>query len=54
MGQIITFPIDYGLNNAVGHWVDLSEMALAAIGQCVHHTTIFKMNVESYRQRDAD
>lgn len=28
-------------------------MALAAVDRLVHHATIFKMNVESYRRRSA-
>lgn len=33
MGQIITFPLDYVLDNAVEHRVDLPKASLGPIGQ---------------------
>ena len=43
-------------NQPFGEWGKVfpdQAMTLAAIDRLVHHTTIFEMNVESYRRRAA-
>ena len=43
-------------NQAFGQWGKVfpdKAMTLAAIDRLVHHATIFEMNVESYRAREA-
>ena len=43
-------------NQAFGQWGRVfpdQAMTLAAIDRLVHHATIFEMNVESYRAREA-
>ena len=43
-------------NQAFGQWGKIfpdQAMTLAAIDRLVHHASIFEMNVESYRRREA-
>ena len=43
-------------NQPFGEWTNVfpnAAMTLAAVGRLVHHATILKMNVESYRRRAA-
>ena len=43
-------------NQPFGEWGKVfpdPAMTLAAVDRLVHHATIFEMNVESYRRRDA-
>ena len=43
-------------NQPFGEWGKIfpdPAMTLAAVDRLVHHATIFEMNVESYRRRDA-
>ena len=43
-------------NQPFGEWGKVfpdQAMTLAAIDRLVHHSTIFEMNVESYRRREA-
>jgi len=43
-------------NQPFGEWGKVfpdQAMTLAAIDRLVHHSTIFEMNVESYRRRSA-
>ena len=43
-------------NQPFGEWGKIfpdQAMTLAAIDRLVHHATIFEMNVESYRRREA-
>jgi len=43
-------------NQPFGDWGNIfpsQAMTLAAIDRLVHHATIFEMNVESYRRREA-
>ncbi len=43
-------------NQAFGAWGKIfpdQAMTLAAVDRLVHHATIFEMNVESYRRREA-
>ena len=43
-------------NQPFGEWTSVfpdTAMTLAAVDRLVHHSTIFEMNVESYRRRAA-
>ena len=43
-------------NQPFGEWTSVfsdAAMTLAAVDRLVHHSTIFEMNVESYRRRAA-
>jgi DNA replication protein DnaC len=43
-------------NHPFGEWTSVfpdAAMTLAAVDRLVHHSTIFEMNVESYRRRVA-
>jgi DNA replication protein DnaC len=43
-------------NQPFGEWTSVfpdAAMTLAAVDRLVHHSTIFEMNVESYRRRVA-
>ena len=43
-------------NRPFGEWTSVfpdAAMTLAAVDRLVHHSTIFEMNVESYRRRVA-
>jgi DNA replication protein DnaC len=43
-------------NQAFGEWGKVFQdpaMTLAAVDRLVHHATIFEMNVDSYRRREA-
>jgi DNA replication protein DnaC len=43
-------------NQPFGDWINVfpdAAMTLAAVDRLVHHSTIFEMNVESYRRRAA-
>ncbi|MEZ2354382.1 ATP-binding protein, partial [Caballeronia sp. RCC_10] len=44
-------------NRAFSGWTDVfpdPAMTVAAIDRLVHHSTIFELNVESYRRRNAN
>jgi DNA replication protein DnaC len=44
-------------NQPFGEWNTIfpdPSMTLAAVDRLVHHTTLFEMNVESYRRRAAE
>jgi DNA replication protein DnaC len=43
-------------NHPFGEWTSVfpdAAMTLAAVDRLVHHSTIFELNVESYRRRAA-
>lgn len=56
LGQRLCVKIDPALNQPFGDWDRIfpdRAMTVAAVDRLVHHSTIFEMNVESYRRRTA-